>query len=355
MSVRTTSDQEKGGSKKDRAAGRGIYPELLAKGELEEAKKRLRKKAISYFDDRNLKLHDISERECEHVRRLQGLYVAKCEGKKSWEGLVIGFPGTKHQLSTYSFGTPHMRKILFPILACFEWLRGNLGRNVPCLYILGESFSDVWLRKFRFLNYRIPNVIILSEALKRSATLEESLSEKGAQKPEAEAFYQHELVALMSHKAGAAFQVSGGQPLRLKYLGHEIPTGEGTENPERLDLLAYDMEDKALVAFEIKGPKATESEMENLFFQGMDHRDWLEKNKMAIKFVLDKGPKGRNVNVRKRVKMILGYCDKHGLSDLREFAKTAKKKDPYLELFFCNLNPLREGSKILTLDRVIDS
>ncbi|MFQ6002562.1 MAG: hypothetical protein ACE5KJ_02320 [Candidatus Zixiibacteriota bacterium] len=42
------------------------------------------------------------------------LYI--CGGKKSWEGLVGGFPGTIRELTPEHVGTPYLRKILYPMV-----------------------------------------------------------------------------------------------------------------------------------------------------------------------------------------------------------------------------------------------
>jgi hypothetical protein len=350
---------EKEKAMKNQDTEKASYARKLSRGELEGNRKALIKEATKYFGVRGLKLDQEIVSKCPSAKRIRHLYVAQCTGNRSWQGLVVGFPGSKDDLSTYSVSTPYIREVLFSILACYQWTFSGPKDKAPCLYILGEQFSDVWFRKFRFFNYIIPNVIVLPETLKNSAVPGKSHNGEKAEDPRNESYYQRELVTLMSQKAGATFQTSSGQKVSLKYLGREVFTGEGTEDPERLDLLAYDLNDGALVAFEIKGPEAKKSQMENLFFQGMDHRDWLEKNKMAIKFVFDDGPRGRKVNTRKvntrkRVKMVLGYCKDWALDKLKEFAKIAKYNDSHLELLFCDLNKLKEGEKILTLDRVND-
>jgi hypothetical protein len=113
-----------------------------------------------------------------------------------------------------------------------------------------------------------------------------------------------------------------------------------SKDPERLDLLAYDSRDHSLVAFEIKGPKASQVEKENLFFQGMEHRDWLEKNKMGIKLAFDKGPKGTRINTKKRVKLVLGCFDDHLLEQLRKYERKLQR-DKHLKVEICDLKPYR--------------
>jgi len=82
------------------------------------------------------------------------LELYKCSGNSSWEGLVVGFPGTIQDLTPEYIGTPYLRKILYPILDLHMQL--NKKENFPCIYILGSRFNDVFLRKFRFLNTLIP-------------------------------------------------------------------------------------------------------------------------------------------------------------------------------------------------------
>jgi len=212
--------------------------------------------------------------------------------------------------------------------------------KAPCLYILGEVFSDVWLRKFRFFHYMVPHVIVITEALKNSYSSKCIKGKNKSPKTEAESYFQNRLATKMKSKIGLHIKLVSGGRMTLRFLGREVPTGEGSNYPERLDLLGYDSQDHSLVAFEIKGPKASQIEKENLFFQGMEHRDWLEKNKMGIKFVFDKGPKGRKINTKKRVKLVLGCFDDQILEQLIKYEKKLKK-DKHLEIDVCNLTPYR--------------
>jgi len=120
----------------------------------------------------------------------------------------------------------------------------------------------------------------------------------------------------------------------------EIPivTVASSKKTERMDILGYDHDDNSLVVFEIKGPDANQSELENLFFQGMEHRNWLEENKMAVKFARE-SPRGIHVNTRKRVKLILGFCG-HKIPKLFLDLKTqALKKDRFLQIGFSRFIP----------------
>jgi len=88
-----------------------------------------------------------------------------CQGIQSWEGLVVGFPGSKEDLATENFGTPFLRKLLYPMLLLHRDLGRYYARPMPSLYLLGERFNDVFLRKFRFLSALVPHVIVLSKDL----------------------------------------------------------------------------------------------------------------------------------------------------------------------------------------------
>jgi len=319
--------------------GRAIYQTMLAKGKLAKDRQSLETCAKKYFGERGLSLKSLNETKCCQISSLNGLFLATCKGNKSWQGLVVGFPGTKEQLGTAAVGTPYMRRILYPILKCHEEARPDINDPAPCLYVLGEAFSDVWLRKFRFFHYLVPHVIVLTEALKNSSLPKSTKGNNGSPKTEKESYFQNMLEKHMGRKMGLTIKLCSGESMTLRFLGREVPTGEGTKNPERLDLLAYDCRDHSLVAFEIKGPKASQVEHENLFFQGMEHRDWLEKNKMGIKFIFDKGPKGRIISVRKRVKLVLGYFDDKILNQITKFEKILRK-DKHLLIETCDLRKL---------------
>jgi hypothetical protein len=122
-----------------------------------------------------------------------------------------------------------------------------------------------------------------------------------------EAWVKLWLCRKMKESNGLDIKLKDGH-IQLGYIGREIPTSEGTTESERLDILGYNQESKALVAFEIKGPDASRVDQENLFLQGLDHREWLEANKMAVKFVFD-GPRGTRINTTKRVRLILGFFE----------------------------------------------
>lgn len=125
--------------------------------------------------------------------------------------------------------------------------------------------------------------------------------------------------------------------ITVKFLSYEVPCSEGTENPERLDILGYDASDHTLIAFELKGRKADRVELENLFLQGIEHRNWLEKNKMAVKLLFDGGPKGKRINTRKRVRLLLGFYGSEVPHIFTELREQAKRRDPYTEIDFVQL------------------
>jgi len=74
---------------------------------------------------------------------LTRLKLRVCYGKRSWEGLIIGFPGNRQQLSTKYVGTPYLRLILYPILDLYLKLQQQSARAFPCLYLLGERFLEL--------------------------------------------------------------------------------------------------------------------------------------------------------------------------------------------------------------------
>ncbi len=268
---------------------------------------------------------------------------------RGWAGLVVPFPGSPAQLATGNVGTPYLRKILYPTLDLFHRLNDDeryKGR-MTCLYLLGAQFSDVFLRKFRLLSHVIPHVIVLTDELVQA--LSAPLSD--CSKPRNEACVQARLVEQMKD-GGFRVQLQGGD-MELDYLMHEVPTGEGTQKPERLDILAVDKGDKSLVAFEIKGKHAGRVERENLFLQGLEHRDWLERNKMAVKLLLD-GPGGTRINTRKRVKMLLGWFGGEVPDHFWELREQAMRYDRYLRIDFVRLEwSAEEGSQVVVTERPV--
>ncbi len=287
---------------------------------------------ISPIPPEVLKRNEHSEKITEYLTRLD---LAIVEGNPSWEGLLVGFPGDRHQLSTSSVGTPYLRMILYPILDLHHRIQTHTGKRLPCIYFVGERFSDVFLRKFELLKQVVPNIIVLTHDLYESAknTSLPTITEKGH---EHESWTQMKLSQKMNSKEGLSIYTDNKE-FRLKFLCSEVPCSEGTENPERLDVLGNDANDHALVAFELKGENAGRIELENLFLQGMEHRNWLEKNKMAIKLLFDGGPKGKRINTRKRVRLLIGYYGGDAPHLFDELRTEAIRRDPHLEIGFVKL------------------
>ena len=117
-----------------------------------------------------------------------------------------------------------------------------------------------------------------------------------------------------------------------------------------MDILGYDKTDHSLVAFEIKGPHPSRVDLENLFLQGLEHQKWLELNKMAVKFVID-GPKGRRVNTKKRVRLVLGFFNKEVPDLFWELRRQALRHDRYLRIDFVRFAHPPESDKELVLTR----
>jgi hypothetical protein len=236
-----------------------------------------------------LKKNIYGEKITEHLTRLQ-LYLV--EGNQSWKGLLVGFPGNREELLTKSVGTPYLRKILYPILDLHHRLLPSYpDNNLPCIYFVGDRFTDVVIRKFDLLREVIPNIVVLTHDI-YECSKNKSQPPKTKKDQRAEAWTQVKLSQKMYSKEGLIIPTIK-KKITAKFLSYEIPCNEGTENPERLDILGYDESDHGLIAFELKGPAADRVELENLFLQGLEHRNWIEKNKMTIKLLFDGGPRGK--------------------------------------------------------------
>jgi len=256
-----------------------------------------------------------------------------CHGSRSWEGLIVGFPGTKEDLRTKNVGTPWLRKMLYPILVLHKRINETVVRPMPCLYLIGAHFNDVFLRKFNFLKSLVPHVVILTEDLRRGADPKKIKVPAFPYDRINENYFQKSLCKQMKSKEGLKLPFSRGNDMRVGLISFEVPTVAGTERPERLDILGYGIDDHSLVAFEIKGPDAGRDELENLFFQGLEHRNWLEENKMAVKFAFD-GPTGKRINTRKRVKLVLGFCGEKVPTLFLDLRNDALKRDRHLQIKF---------------------
>ena len=270
------------------------------------------------------------------------LYVAL--GGKSWGGLVVCFPGGSQDLSTTHVSTPYLRKILHPILDLQQRLQTAYPGQLRCIYLVGDRFSDVFLRKFRLLDSLTPHVVVLTKDLLKAKLS----SDDPEQMPSFnEAWTQAWLSKELKSESGLEIPTSDGKVVRAGFLANELPTGEGTKNPERLDILAYDKKDKTMIAFELKGPGCNRSEFENLFLQGAEHRNWLEANKMAVKFFLDGTSAGR-INTRKRVRLVLGFFQDHVPLLFQLLKHEALKKDRHLKIDFLCLQGCPETGLTLT-------
>ena len=268
---------------------------------------------------------------------LTRLHLSVITGNPSWEGLFIGFPGKGNELSTKSVGTPYLRMILYPILDLHHRLQTQSGKRLPCIYFVGDRFSDVFLRKFDLLKEVIPNIIVLTHDI-YECSKNKAVPPRTYKDQRAEAWTQVKLSQKMYSKEGLIIPTKP-ENITVKFLSSEIPCNEGIENPERLDILGFNDSDHGLVAFELKGPNAGRVELENLFLQGLEHRNWVEKNKMALKLLFDGGPRGKRINTRKRVRLLLGfYGDKvpHLFNELRD---EFKRRDAYTDIDFVRISP----------------
>jgi len=281
------------------------------------------------------------------TEELTRLTLYRGTGHRSWGGLVIGFPGTKRQLSAEYVGTPYLRRLLYPILDLHKRTQEHFQKRLPCVYILGERFPDVFLRKFFLLDEITPHVIIVTSDLLSTLKLP-----KVPKTPNrvSEAWVQAHLCQKMASNDGLEIHARKSN-FKIGLLTHELPTWEGTKNPERLDILGYDKQEHTLVAVEIKGPACKRVELENLFLQGLEHRNWLERNKMAVKFIFD-GPRGKRIDTRRRVRLVLGFFAERVPILFHKLRKEAKRKDRYLEIEFVRF--LLDGESNLTLTRFED-
>jgi hypothetical protein len=267
----------------------------------------------------------------ENLSRLR-LYIAN--GNKSWQGLVVGFPGNTKDMTTTNVGTPFLRIILLPILQLFEEVNQHLYNNAKCIYFLGARFSDVFIRKFKLLSPLTPHLIVLTNDLLK--TIRDTPPDKiDIKEIKREALYQQLLCHAMNKSTGLDVPIDEGL-INIGYISHEVQTAEGTIDPERLDILGYDKKDHSLIAFEIKGPSCGEVQFANLLLQGLEHRNWIEENKMAIKLIKEGPPKGK-INTTKRVKLILGFCDEKVPELFKKYKEILKRKDKYICVYFVNM------------------
>ena len=271
-----------------------------------------------------------------------------CRGNPSWEGLIVGFPGNKEDLSIQNVGTPYLRKILYPILVLQRELRDHYSRPMHCLYLIADRFNDVFLRKFSYLGSLVPHFIVLSEDLRKWAKRKTGHAPKSTKGIIDENYFQKNLCDRMKLDDGLRLPSSSDKDkgIRVGLLSYEVPTVLSALKTERLDILGYDLDDHSLVAFEIKGPDVNRPECENLFFQGLEHRNWLEENKMAVKFAID-GPTRSRINTRKRVKLVLGLSGEPIPKLFPKLREEALKRDRHLQIKFCRLiRPAKFGGEV---------
>jgi hypothetical protein len=245
----------------------------------------------------------------------------------------VGFPGNVTELSTKSVGTPYLRTIMYPILDLHHrLLKIYPGKRLPCIYFVGERFSDVFLRKFGLLREVVPHIIVLTHDI-YECSKNKSIPPKTEKSERNESWSRMKISQMMNSKEGLIIPTQI-KNLSIKFLSSEVPCNEGTDNLERLDILGYDESDHTLIAFELKGKEANRVEVENLFLQGIEHRNWLEKNKMAMKLLFDRGPKGKRINTTKRVRLLLGFYEKTVPQIFYELRDEAKRRDSYTKIDF---------------------
>ena len=291
-------------------------------------------------DERGMRVEPFSEellKQNKVTQHLSKLDLSVCYGNRSWEGLIVGFPGNRRELSTQNVGTPYLRLILYPILDLYSKLRQQSPKPMPCLYLLGERFNDVFLRKFSFFKSLVAHVIVVTDDLRHCGERAYEVPKEPASKI-GEYYLQKDLSEQMEKEEGLKIPVSDNKSIRAGFISYEVPTVAGNVNPERLDVLGYDKEDNSLIAFELKGPTASKIELDNLFLQGMEHRNWLEENKMAVRFAFD-GPKMMYINTRKRVKLFLGFCGDVVPPLFHDLKAQALRRDKHLQIEFCRLIP----------------
>jgi len=83
-------------------------------------------------------------------------------------------------------------------------------------------------------------------------------------------------------------------------------------------------------------PGASRVEIGNLFLQGLEHRNWLEYNKMAVKLIFD-GVQGRRINTRKRVRLLLALFAPEVPPLFHKLRAEAMRKDRHLDIDFAKL------------------
>ena len=224
---------------------RETYARLLSQGLLDDS---FCRNIIKYIEKKGMKVEELPQEILVQTKYRPKLKFWVCRGNKSWEGLVVGFPGTKEDLSTENFGTPNLRKLLYPMLLIHRNLRESYSRPMPCLYLVGERFNDVFLRKFRFLSSLVPHVMILTRDLLNWVNRKEGHKPEQPKRIIDEHYLQWSLCRRMDLPEGLVLPSSSGETMRVGLLSYEVPTVAGTWKTERLDILGYDHDDHSLVA-----------------------------------------------------------------------------------------------------------
>ena len=228
-----------------------IYASSLNKGTLS---KRAVNNILELMNSRGMSVEKLPAEILKQTGYRPKIEFWVCRGNRSWEGLIVGFPGTKKDLSTQNVGTPFLRKILYPMLVLHRELKWHYSRPMPCLYLIGDHFNDVFLRKFSFLSSLAPHVIVLSEDLRK--WIDRKTGHLPTEKPTAinEYYLQKSLCEMMDTKDGGCLPSASGEDIRAGLISYEVPTVAGSVKTERMDILGHDLNDHSFVVFEIKGP-----------------------------------------------------------------------------------------------------
>jgi len=294
---------------------------------------------VKVLENRGLKIKEITPDKVRKLGRsenLSRLPIFIVKGGKSWQGMAVGFPGNTEGLTTSNVGTPFLRILLYPMLELFQDINEkHLDNGAKCLYMFGVRFPDVFVRKFNLLRLLTPNLIIVTNDVLKTIRNSPYDIDRHCGGEAHESRYQHEICKVMDSDKGLPVLTSTGQ-IAIKYISHEVQTGEGTVKPERLDILGVDTNDKSLVVFEIKGPSCGDEQFKNLFFQGLEHLVWIEKNKMAIKLIKE-GPKGNMINTKKRARLILGFQGEKVPPIFYSLRNVLQSKDKYMRIDFVKL------------------
>ena len=114
----------------------------------------------------------------------------------------------------------------------------------------------------------------------------------------------------------------------------DLMKNDGVGLPRAHHVLVDQDSDRASVRTRGRNGRPFHAEgLENLFLQGLDHRNWLDSNKMAIKFMLD-GPSGRRIDTRKRVRLLVGFFGDAPQALFSHLRNAAIKRDRHLSVDF---------------------